>query len=233
MVSAIDAQDYTGANIYPTVTVKDGTKTLVKDTDYTLTYTNNREIASKSSGKAPTVTVTGKGNYNGIVSVKFSIIKPVSIDIPEPAVGSKPEITIKDGTKTLAEGTDYTVTYANIDKIGYATATIKGKGAYSELSKVIEFKVLPKKSTVKKYTAGKKKATITWSKISGVDGYYLRLATDKKFTKNLKKVTVKNPNTTKSVVKSLKKGKRYYVRILAYKKVTHNGKVETFKANWL
>lgn len=50
---------YTGKAFEPDVIVKDGETTLVKDTDYTLSYTNNI-----NAGTA-TVTVTGKGNYTG------------------------------------------------------------------------------------------------------------------------------------------------------------------------
>ncbi|MCB6994027.1 hypothetical protein LI177_11090, partial [bacterium 210820-DFI.6.37] len=40
-VSAIAAQTYTGKALAPAVTVKDGERTLVKDTDYTVSYKNN------------------------------------------------------------------------------------------------------------------------------------------------------------------------------------------------
>lgn len=51
---------YTGAAIQPGVHVKDGGKTLVKDTDYTLRYGANTQ--TKDGG---TITVEGKGNYTG------------------------------------------------------------------------------------------------------------------------------------------------------------------------
>ena len=40
-------------------------------------------------------------------------------------------ITIKDGTKALKNGTDYTVSYKNNKNAGTATMTIKGKGSYT------------------------------------------------------------------------------------------------------
>ena len=55
-VANISAQTYTGSAIEP-ATVTDGTKTLVKGTDYTVTYSNN--INAGTSAKA---TITGKGN---------------------------------------------------------------------------------------------------------------------------------------------------------------------------
>ena len=46
------------------------------------------------------------------------------------------------------------------------------------------------------------------------------MATDKKFKKGLKTVTVSKGKATSATVKKLKSGKKYYVRIRAYKKVS-------------
>jgi len=58
-VDAIPVQTYTGSQIQPAVTVKDGTTTLALTTDYTVSYTNNT-----NAGTA-TVTISGAGNYAG------------------------------------------------------------------------------------------------------------------------------------------------------------------------
>ena len=63
---------------------------------------------------------------------------------------------------------------------------------------------------------------ITWKKDSKVSGYEILLATNKKFTKNKKKITVKSYKTKSAIVKKLKSKKTYYVKIRSYKKV--NGK---------
>ncbi len=42
----------------------------------------------------------------------------------------KPTVTVKDGTTTLKNGTDYTVTYPSKGAMGKATVIITGKGAY-------------------------------------------------------------------------------------------------------
>ena len=64
---------YTGKALKPKVTVKmkvDGkTVTLVSGTDYTVKYTNN-----KKPGTA-TVTITGKGNFTGTITLNFMIKK--------------------------------------------------------------------------------------------------------------------------------------------------------------
>ena len=80
----------------------------------------------------------------------------------------------------------------------------------------------PNKTSVKKSKAKKGSVELTWSKTKGVKGYEIQLATDKKFKKNKKTVTVKKQKTTKTTVKKLKAKKKYYVRIRTYKIV--NGK---------
>ena len=64
---------YNGSAQTPTVTVKHGETTLTQDTHYTVNYSNNTNAALSTAENAPTVTITGKGNYTGTVSAKFTI----------------------------------------------------------------------------------------------------------------------------------------------------------------
>ena len=80
----------------------------------------------------------------------------------------------------------------------------------------------PKSTNPKKVRAAKKAILVTWKKVSGVKGYQVQVATDKKFKKNKKTVNIKKQKTTKTTVKKLKAKKKYYVRIRTYKIV--NGK---------
>ena len=80
----------------------------------------------------------------------------------------------------------------------------------------------PNKTSVKKSKAKKGSVELTWSKTKGVKGYEIQVATDKKFKKNKKTVTIKKQKTTKTTIKKLKAKKKYYVRIRTYKTV--NGK---------
>ena len=75
----------------------------------------------------------------------------------------------------------------------------------------------PKSASIKKIKAAKKAVSVEWKKVSGVKGYQVQVATDKKFKKNKKTVTVKKQKTTKTTVKKLKAKKKYYVRIRTYK----------------
>ena len=80
----------------------------------------------------------------------------------------------------------------------------------------------PKSVSIKKAKGAKKAIELTWGKVAGVNGYEIQVATDKKFKKNKKTVTIKKQKTTKTTVKKLKAKKKYYVRIRTYKTV--NGK---------
>ncbi|MBQ8980604.1 MAG: fibronectin type III domain-containing protein, partial [Eubacterium sp.] len=59
-------------------------------------------------------------------------------------------------------------------------------------------------------------------KTTNVNGYQVQCATNKKFTKNKKSVNITKNATTKTTIKKLKGGKKYYIRIRTYKKI--NGK---------
>ena len=87
--------------------------------------------------------------------------------------------------------------------------------AKKNTTKPAEKAVAPKKTVVKKVKAlGKKKIKITVKKSSEqVSGYEVILSTKKNF-KNAKKITTK-----KNVVKKLKAGKKYFVKVRAFKKV--------------
>ena len=80
----------------------------------------------------------------------------------------------------------------------------------------------PKSASIKKIKAAKKAVSVEWKKVSGVNGYEIQVATDKKFKKNKKTVTIKKQKTTKTTVKKLNAKKKYYVRVRTYKIV--NGK---------
>lgn len=89
--------------------------------------------------------------------------------------------------------------------------------AKKNTTKPTEKAVAPKKTVVKKVKAlGKKKIKITVKKSSEqVSGYEVILSTKKNF-KNAKKITTKKNVVT---VKKLKAGKKYFVKVRAFKKV--------------
>jgi len=129
----------------------------------------------------------------------------------------KPTVKVVLNKKTLKKGTDYTVAYSNNKKIGTATVTINGKGKYTG-TKSVSFKILPNAVTGLKLTAGKRQMTVSWKKVSGVTGYQLQYY-PKGNSASVKKVIISSSKTVKKTIKSLKKGRVYYVRIRSYKKV--------------
>ena len=201
----------------------------LKDTDYTVSYTNN-----VNPGTA-TVTVTGVGDVTGSANTTFTITKhkltdsDVKITVENATYTGKavePKVTVKADGKTLKEGTDYTLKYSSNKKIGTGTVTVKGKGIYSGSVKV-KFCVNPKPTKLSSVKAGNKRMTVKWKKGSGITGYQIQYSL-KKNMKSAKKVTVKGAKNVKKVIKGLKKKKTYYVRIRTYKVV----KGKTYYSDW-
>ena len=206
---------YDGKAETPSVTVKVGGKTLKKDTDYTVSYSNNTKVGTAK------VTIKGKGNYTGSVSKTYSIknnFKKATISgISTKAFTGKnitQSITVKYNGKTLKKGTDYTVSYSNNKNIGTATVKITGKCSYTgTITKT--FKINPAKQEIQKLTAKSKAFFVDWAQKGSATGYEIQYATNSKFT-SAKKVTITNNKTDKTTVSKLSGKKKYYVRVRSY-----------------
>ena len=131
-VESIADQTYTGSALTPKVVVKEGSKVLTKNVDYTVSYSNNIKVGTAS------VKITGKGSYKGSYTVNFKIL-PCAISkagirkiIDQRYNGNeiKPSVSLTYKYKTLKKGTDYTVSYSNNINAGTATVTITGIGSY-------------------------------------------------------------------------------------------------------
>ena len=92
-------QTYTGSALTPAVTVKDGEKTLVLDTDYTVAYENNTNAGTAG------VTITGTGNYNGTATANFTIEKAVPTGAPKYTLITESGKTLTDAALTLSGST--------------------------------------------------------------------------------------------------------------------------------
>ncbi|MFG6383104.1 MAG: MBG domain-containing protein, partial [Lachnospiraceae bacterium] len=156
---------YDGKAKTPSVTVKLDNKTLVLNTDYTISYSNNTNVGTAK------VTITGKGNYTGSKTADFTITKAaetekadisrVTMTLSQTSYtydgkAKTPSVTVKLDGKTLVFNADYTISYSNNTKVGTAKVTITGKGNYMG-SKTASF-------TIKK--ADISKATMTLSQTS-------------------------------------------------------------------
>ena len=81
-ISGISNKSYTGKNITQSVTVKFSGKTLKNGTDYTVSYSNNKNIGTA------TVKIAGKGSYTGTITKTFKI-NPAKQEIQKLTAKSK------------------------------------------------------------------------------------------------------------------------------------------------
>ena len=236
-VSVASSVSFTGSNITPSVTVKVAGRTLTSGTDYTVSYSNNKNVGTSN------VYVYGKGNYSGSLSAKFDIVpakqqiqkletkyKGFYIDWAQKgsATGYDVEYSVKANmsgavSKHLTANKPDTLTVSGLsgDKVYYVRVrsytNVNGKVYYGAWSDVKSIK-----------TANN---DITKATVSGIS---TKLFTGKAITQN---VTVKVGNTV------LKNGTDYTVSYSNNKKVgkatvkiTGKGKyggviTKTFKIN--
>lgn len=124
----------------------------------------------------------------------------------------KPTVTVEGLTKD-----DYVVSYKNNVKVGTATVTITGVGDVEGTIKKT-FKInydRPGRVQLKKPTTGKTHYVKALWYDMDCDGYQIRYATNSSF-KNSKSIYVKDGDQVSRTIKSLTKGKRYYVKVRAY-----------------
>jgi len=190
---SLHVHDLNAVTVSEATLKKDG---LIRETCSNCTYTNDILIA-----KVNTVSLSQtKYVYNGKVK--------------------SPTIIIKDANgKKLEKGTDYTVTIPKYRKnVGKYTYTIKFMGDYTG-SKKLTMTIKPTKPVIKSPTAAHKAVTVKWQKVKKqTSGYQVMVATNNKFTKNVKKTFVKQ-NKTSVKISGLKTKKTYYVKIRTYKTV--------------
>ena len=111
---------YNGKVRTPKVIVKDRTgKTLVKNTDYTVSYAKGRKYVGKYAVK-----ITFKGKYSGTKTLYFTI-KPKSTSISSLKAGSK-KFTVK-WKKQATQTTGYQVQYSASSKFSKAKTVTVGK----------------------------------------------------------------------------------------------------------
>ena len=127
----------------------------------------------------------------------------------------KPTVSISG----MTAGKDFTFVYKNNVKVGKAKVTVTGKGNYTG-KKTQTFIIVPKGTAISTLKAAKKAFTVKWKKQAvQTTGYQIMYATNKKFTKGKKTVTVaKNRIVSKKITK-LKSKKYYYVKIRTYKTI--------------
>lgn len=146
----------------------------------------------------------------------------------------KPSFKIYNTDDKVVSSKEYSYKTPKHKKMGWYNlkVTIKSKyrSKYTTKTVTVTYGIGPAAPKLTKVTAGKKKLTVRWKKMSRkqlkqIDGFYVVVSTDKHFLNNVKKVKVskKTFNSGRTVVKGLKKGKKYYVKMYAYANIKQKG----------
>ena len=133
-ITDIADQTYTGGEIKPTIEVKDGDKTLVLDTDYTVTYDNNTDASDEAKVTVEIIS----NNYAGTLEKTFTILPKTinsAITLTAPVKNGVPQTEIETDeytatvvwspgvTDKFVYNTVYTATITITPKTNY---TVKG-----------------------------------------------------------------------------------------------------------
>ena len=202
--------------------------------NYGETWTVDKKADMKNAGKKShhCTICNAKADETVIRAIKTASLSKTSFTYN--GKNRKPSVTVRDSKgNTLKKGTDYTISYPkNCKKVGQYTVTIKFKGNYTGSTKKI-YCINPKGTSLNEVKAKSKSFTAKWKKqTTQTRGYRLQYATDKKFKKNVKNVTIKKNKTTSQTVKKLKAKKKYYVRIRTYQTIKVNGKEKKLYSDW-
>lgn len=118
-----DALTYTGGKITQDLRIYHKGTLLKEKTDYVLTYKNNTNAAAYNASKAPSVTITMKGQYSGSRTLYFTIA-PRDIDEDrtqgyEQVIQYSKKLTISAptlyyGSKKLVSGKDFVCDYSSL-----------------------------------------------------------------------------------------------------------------------
>ena len=156
-----------------TLTVGAKTLTLTEGRDYTVSGNERTDAGTHTI----TISATNynNSNYTGTKTITFTIAsKPLADSMVTVAAGPHyytgnavtPAVTVKDGSRTLTVGTDYTVSYEDNINAGTAKATVTGKGNYTGTASqtfTIQYGPLP---------AGKKLTDYVTVGPAPTDGWY-------------------------------------------------------------
>ena len=106
---------------------------------------------------------------------------------------------------------------------GKAVITVMaGDSDYKSASRKITVKVLPGKSLLKSVSNKiPGQLNISWTRQKEADGYMVEYAPDKKFKKHVGRIRIGKNSVTRTNLKGLTEGRKYYIRVKAYKIINH------------
>lgn len=233
VTSSVANQIYTGKALTPGITVKYGNRTLVKNTDYTVKYSNNIECGTA------TITITGMGDYDGVKNVTFKIL-PEAVKNFTVSAQTKSAITLAWNKNYNAQGY-YIYQYKNGKYVqiaslkpyytSYKVSKLKAGTSYKFkicANTVIDGKTYTGKetgltaatkvaSTTLKAKKKNRKIKLSWKKVNGAKGYQIYQASKKKG--KYKKIKSIASGTKKKCTYKVKKGGTYFIKIRAYSKI--------------
>ena len=184
-------------------------------------YAVDRGAAGKDSKYGYGV-IRGLGSYYAEDSGDL-LLKSVSLKYSKMqytgAARKNPVVQVKASSGKVLPTSAYKVSYSKNTSVGTATVKITGvNGHRGTITKT--FEIVPKSVSITSLTnKSSRKLYVKWSSSKSLQGYQIQYATNSSFTKG--KHSIKQSGTSTSRTYSgLTKGKRYYVRVRAYKKVS-------------
>ncbi len=237
-----DILAYTGDAQKPSVTVTFGGTALKSGTDYTVEYSDNKNIGRGY------VTVTGKGLFTGTATASFTIapkkqaikkLTAISEDRLISAVvtgdtnasgyeisySSKKNylggLTVKQSgntqtTVSMQRGLVFGRTY--YVKARSYTTTENGADIYGEWSDTITVTLYPRQVSITGIkTVGERKLSCTFTTDEAVSGYEVGYSSRKDFVGGLTASVEDNSVDTIAFQSGLVVGRTYYIRVRAYK----------------
>lgn len=228
----VEDRTYTGDAYTPTITVTDGNKVLTSGVDYTVTYTNNTEPGTAS------ILIQGmSNNYSGTKVVNFKIgavavkglkatkVKYNSLKLKWTKQGYADGYQICDAqSKVVKNVTKNSVTLKKLAtgktyryKVRSYIRNADGTRSYGAFSSVVSATTKLKTPEVEIVSKKTGQARITWSKVSGANGYeiYYKKSSGETYRKVK---TVNNANVRLCRVRGMKSGDKAYFRVRAFKK---------------
>jgi hypothetical protein len=164
-------------------------------------------------------------NYNKVMKnkqKKISSCKIVGLKSSYSYTGKKitPQFTIKSGKTVLRKGKDYTIKWQNNVNAGKAVIKITGKGNYIGTVKKV-FYIVPKKVGLRSFSQSENHLKVDWKRDKQATGYEILLSANGNFKTGNQKFNIgRNKIITKEIpVPVSQMGKKYYVKIRAYKVV--------------
>ncbi len=230
---AATSYSYNGTFKTPAVKITHNENTLKKDSDYTVSYKNNKAIGTA------TVTITGNGNYTGMRTLTFKINPARVTSFKQSAEYSAS--TIKMTWKKVSGAAGYAV-YRGTSKNGAykllktvttnfcnnsglkagskyyykvrAYKTVNGKKVYGDYSESISMSTKPAAPANLSLTAEGERAKINWTRSQGTDGYEVYTSASRDTGYAI--IQTVNPSVSGIVKSGLEKGQKYYFKVRAY-----------------